>query len=1208
MARSEPNPKDPADDVASDESDPKLELYLQAAYGASLAKASSAESVLLRVRQAFGSAPRITLRAPSDGGGAPAETAAAQLSVEAIHGGRYQLLGEIGRGGMGVVMRGRDLDLGRDIAIKVLEPSRGQDAAHLRRFLEEAQIGGQLQHPGLVPVHELGLYPDGRPFFTMKLVEGETLASILRRRVEPSQDRWVLLNVLHKVCQTIAYAHARGVIHRDLKPANVMLGRFGEVQVIDWGLAKVLDPRAEPLPGDRPPAIDTEHVRTHAEGSRSQSGVTLGTPAYMAPEQARGEIERVDQRADVFSLGAMLCEILIGNPPYGGEKEEILDRARRCDTASTLAALQRCSVDASLVEIALDCLAADPEQRPLDAGVLALRVGEYLSSADARARSAELQAAEERARATAERRARRLTAVLAAVVLLGFVVAWIGWTWMEAQREVQLRAARLAAQTAIEETRVALATARAAARDDLSSWPATQAAAARAVAFSTAEFVPVDQRERAKSLRAEVDAAEAIARATAARVLQDRGMLETLERIREEMTRDFEWKEEDLRFTTAFREYGIDLDALPPAEAARRIQASEIASTLIEALDWWRWTRSGQFAPGSAEAQRLKDAVIAADPDPWRVRLRETRSSDRANLAAFHELANAPQAADQPKGALLILARKLQQAGDPEACCSLLQKLHFEYPDDFWINYWLGYSFFNMSPRQPEQALRFATAALACRPDSEVAMGLVHNVLERDPIALTLAERGARLYPESPVVRANHGAALARAGRHDEAIRVMREVQSTFPGISANCANLAFELLEVGRIEEAIELIPELLAAPPLDHGRLCKLGRKLFELGCKEQARDVLEHAALQDPSCLACSFALATLLQGAELARVDSEDRIRAELEKQPENVRLLTALGQELSRLERVEEAIHVLREALRLHPQDWIAHNVLGELLVSTKSFPEARAAFLRAIELHPPAYPPRAGLARVLHRMGKLEAAVQEYEALLRVHPDSAESCLEVSDLLACMGRYGEAWIRFESGRRQLHRRKDLKPEFDRRAGAYEAFAELDLMMAGLITGRLRDLPEMERYELAVTCRRKRFWGLSARLFERALEESPELLREQPDGTRFDAVVSALVVASGKAADATGLDAAARNRWRELAARWLGAEIESVEAKLAGGVLSGSALEELMQRTFEDPALTRFRSEELLGTMDLADRLAWQHLWDAGAALRAMVRR
>jgi serine/threonine-protein kinase len=150
------------------------------------------------------------------------------------------LFDEIGRGGMGAVFKGRDTEIGRELAVKMLLEEHRQRPEYVRRFVEEAQIAGQLQHPGVAPVYEMGRCHDDRPFFTMKLVKGLTLAELLRQRPDAHADLGRFLGIFLQVCQTLAYAHSHGVIHRDLKPSNVMVGSYGEVQVMDWGLAKVM--------------------------------------------------------------------------------------------------------------------------------------------------------------------------------------------------------------------------------------------------------------------------------------------------------------------------------------------------------------------------------------------------------------------------------------------------------------------------------------------------------------------------------------------------------------------------------------------------------------------------------------------------------------------------------------------------------------------------------------------------------------------------------------------------------------------------------------------------------------------------------------------------------------------------------------------------------------------------------------------------------
>ena len=281
--------------------------------------------------------PQVQLRELIDDSEPPIEPRSAEMSDRAVNGpGRYLLRGEIARGGMGAIIRGRDVDLGRDLAIKVLLESHQDNPEVVRRFVEEAQIGGQLQHPGVVPVYELGTFPDRRPYFAMKLVKGRTLASLLRERTDPAQDLPRFLGILEQASNTMAYAHARGVIHRDLKPSNVMVGSFGEVQVMDWGLAKVLFRGASTEAATTRPAQESAitTVRNGPAGTdgESQAGSILGTPAYMAPEQARGDLERIDERADVFGLGAILCEILTGRPPYVGPMREDVRAGRRTAT------------------------------------------------------------------------------------------------------------------------------------------------------------------------------------------------------------------------------------------------------------------------------------------------------------------------------------------------------------------------------------------------------------------------------------------------------------------------------------------------------------------------------------------------------------------------------------------------------------------------------------------------------------------------------------------------------------------------------------------------------------------------------------------------------------------------------------------------------------------------------------------------------------
>ncbi|MEN8151542.1 MAG: serine/threonine-protein kinase, partial [Planctomycetota bacterium] len=196
------------------------------------------QSVLVEIERLIGTKFRVKLKDLSEDQGPDVAVGEVDLPIRDI--GRYQTIGEIARGGVGVVVRCRDMDLGRDVAMKVIRDEHVGNQVTLQRFVEEAQVGGQLQHPGVVPVYELGLREDGRPYFTMKLIKGKTLSALLTDRKEPTDDLRKFLRIFEQICHTLAFAHARGVVHRDLKPANLLIGSFGEVMVSDWGFAKVL--------------------------------------------------------------------------------------------------------------------------------------------------------------------------------------------------------------------------------------------------------------------------------------------------------------------------------------------------------------------------------------------------------------------------------------------------------------------------------------------------------------------------------------------------------------------------------------------------------------------------------------------------------------------------------------------------------------------------------------------------------------------------------------------------------------------------------------------------------------------------------------------------------------------------------------------------------------------------------------------------------
>ena len=258
---------------------------------------------------------------PVDRAGPVALDAIAGISPDLERLGHYPVLGLLGTGGMGEVYRVLDPHLNRPMALKVLKEEWSHDSLVVSRFIEEAQATSQLQHPSIVSVHNLGQLPDGRWFFTMQEVQGRTLKELITQvhaasfeRWTPTQDGWSfrrLVDAFHSVCEAVAYAHDRGVIHRDLKPSNILLGDSGQVLVVDWGIAKV---KGRPDLAHES-GIFYEPVRTSRSGD-TMPGAIAGAPAFMPPEQARGETSAIDERSDVYSLGCILFQLLWGRRPY----------------------------------------------------------------------------------------------------------------------------------------------------------------------------------------------------------------------------------------------------------------------------------------------------------------------------------------------------------------------------------------------------------------------------------------------------------------------------------------------------------------------------------------------------------------------------------------------------------------------------------------------------------------------------------------------------------------------------------------------------------------------------------------------------------------------------------------------------------------------------------------------------------------------------
>ncbi len=861
--------------------------------------ATSAPGALARLAETLGDIPRVHLRdtEPFTGPGPVVRPSSAEMPDPSDRPARLQLLGEVARGGMGVIIKGRDSDLGRDLAVKVLLEQHRENPDLIRRFVEEAQISGQLQHPGVVPVYELGTLVDHRPYFAMKLVKGRTLAVLLAERAGPSEDQPRLVSIFEQVCLTMAYAHVRGVIHRDLKPSNIMVGSFGEVQVMDWGLAKVL-PQGGVADDEEAGRIRHETViqtgRTGTDAELSQAGSIMGTPAYMPPEQASGDIDRLDERADVFALGSILCEILTGRPAFTGRTVgEIHRKAARGDLADAFGRLDACGADAELAGLARECLACEPEDRPRNAGAVAERLTAYLAGVQERLRTAELARVEAQAHAVEEGRRRRLQVGLAASVLALTIVVGLATTAYLHQR--QARAAQV--ELALNETTLLHNQALKAA-DDLNRWQAAREAVKR-VEIALGDYGGAQARLRLSELRREVETGTAAAH-------RDHELLDTLAEIRSRhLGRP---GVSDMAYGEAFRRVGIDLDTLTPAEAAVRLCArpASVVLQVLPHLDTWSLVRRNDERPAE-RWQRPLAVARAADSDAYRNRLRALleRPDIRNQGAALRALYEDRQFAELPPASILQFASALREAGHP-AAVSVLESAAQLYPDDVWINYNLAQALAEL-PTRREEAVRYYTAARALRPES------AHNL----------------------------GHLLDRMGRGDDAIATFRALVKVRPTEARNIGCLGTILLGRQQREEGLKTLDQAIAAAretirrrPGDAGEAHLLGYLLAAREDPDGAIAAYREALRIEPGHTGAITDLATTLRN----RGDQDGVIavlRTAIRARPDHAWSHEALSAALQAKGDPDGAIAEIREAIRLNPEEQAYRTQLNALLKSQR---------------------------------------------------------------------------------------------------------------------------------------------------------------------------------------------------------------------------------------------------------------------------------
>ena len=907
----------------------------------------------------------------------------------------------------------------------------------------------------------------------------------------------------------------------------------------------------------------------------------------MAPEQARGEVDQLDERADVFALGAILCEILTGKPPYTGTDREVLVQAAQARLEPALERLAACDADPELVALARRCLARERADRPRDASVLAREITAHLASLEDRAREAEVAAGEARVLAAEERKARRLTLSLSAAVLALVLVGGGGWAWIASERRSRAEGVERQVELALTEaTRLRGQAEAPGTPDALPLWREALAAGRRAEALAASDDGSRATRERAAATLADLGEANRRAETEAGEKRRDAAAAERFDEIRAEAGEAMNWKATSSAYAAAFRDYlGGDVESLGIDEAARRIGASRIRARLVLALSFWLPVRDHAAEP----LEELKGLLARVDADPWRSRERRTGGQ----LGALQALAAEANLDVLDVQDIVRLADGLGTAGDAERAAALAFEAWRRHPGDFWACFTCATWNRLRTPPRFQEAIRFYTAALAIRPRSAVTATNLGNAihLSGDPDgAITLLREAIQLDATYAPAHDNLGVVLAGRGDLEGAIAEHRkaiQIDATFAPAHDNLGVALAKRRDlegaVAEYREAIRLDPKG-ARPHYDLGNAFRsrgdrdraiaeyreairldpkfanahgnLGLELYRQGDLEGAIRSYREAIRLDPSVASAHGNLAAALHG----KGDLDGSIQATREAlrlDPKNAGKRSDLGAALCEVGDLDGAMVELREALRLDPKDADTHNNLGNVFTDKGELEPAIAAYREAIGLEPTFAMAHRNLATALQRRGLLSESL---EAFRRAHElgsrqqrwpfPTAQEVKQAERLVAAAARL---------------------PAFARgEAKAATAQELLDMGQAGSLTSS--------------------YAGASL-AWERALAMEPSLGADLAASHRYNAACAAALAGTGKGTDAATLDDAGRARWRRQALEWLRADLDAW-MKVTDTRVARATLEHWRK----DADLAVLRDEIALARASAEDAAACRALW------------
>jgi serine/threonine-protein kinase len=1048
----------------------------------------------------------------------------------------YKIEAILGRGGMGVVYKARHLRLNRPVALKMLLAGAYAGAEERERFAREAKAVANLQHANIVQVHDVGDH-EKRPYFTMEYLEGGNLAQTLAGKPQPAHEAAQLVALLAAAVQV---AHQAGIVHRDLKPGNILLTADGTPKIADFGLARHFD----------------------GGSALTLSGARVGTPSYMAPEQALGKTRTVGPATDVYSLGAILYELLTGRPPFRGETSAETEQQVITQEPVTPTRLNA-RVPPDLETICLKCLHKDPQRRYASAAALADDLQRFGRGEPISARPASLL---ERTAKLIRRHPTRSAFLAAGLLIAMMLVGAIVWLVLQQARLRDAVEADLKRLTDLQER---------------ARWEEAQTTLTLAKA-RLGGGGPADLQRRLADARRDLDLvihldAIRLSRVTGGELI-------------------FYKRQADLEYQAAFRKAGLGEVLAPPAQVAASIRASAIREALIAALDDW-----AVCAPDKNCRNWLLDVARQADADAegWSERIRDPAAWE--NAATLTELGkNVP--ASRSVSLLLALGERLKAIGGNATV--LLKRVQKEHPADFWANLVLGNA---LLPLEPAEASGYYRAALARRPEAAVGYCAVGDSLRQHKAldeASEYYQKAIHFEPGYARGHSNLGLTLEAQQKLDLAIEQYREAVRLDPNYAWAHYNLASALRLKGQLEEADQQFRLAIALEPKNSvirdaliQVVVRQGRELNDLQAAWGKE--LEAGASKPESWTGYAELCLFLGKGAEYRRAC---QVLLERFGATTNGYLAEPVGRAClllpGREDEVRKAVALIDRALAAREStiDWVyTYFLFAKALADYRQGDLAGAGALvqgEASQVMGPA--PGLLLAMIQHDQGE---KAQARQTLARA--------MLLFDWRASQADSRDAWICHVLRR--------------------QAEAKLLPDLPAFLRGEHQPRDSGERLALVGACQFENRTYAASRLFAEAFAADPALaarleedvrvrtthlemrpvghLEELSGRCRYPAARCAALAGLGLGTDAANLDERERQRWRRQARLWLQKDLAFWTREVAHGPPQIRTLATKVLKHWQtDPDLAGLRESGALQKLQPDERQEFTMLWTEVAAI------